>query len=822
MGLVRIIFFLGIFSLLLGCGKQTSSKGDPLDFVPENSSVVFKVSNETNNRKGFETLRRDLGSNSLFSALGETNPYNFFVTQAGVLKYINPSSQSLLCLNTDEQGEAVFTFITQEAPNLFVLDSLKDKIVETLTYKQMSIQRVSIDNQITYTAVKDSVFIASSSQQVLQAILEGKTEKDATFQKIAAIKNSNQLTALVRSSQIPLSDSTRINFASWTSIELEVLPNSIVGTGITLARDENPQLLAIFEGLLPRQNEIAKIIPTDAMGAVIFTYNDASLLYRNLQKFRGSENGEQTPDPLFESVNEIGTIQLQQGRAVILKSIDPILTRESLLPYISADTQFQEVDINTFSAAHLFSDNLEPLVSGVNPGFSFELGSFFVFTESQSDSEQMIRAFKNDRSLNKLSYFEEATSQLGTSSSLLIYRLRDGLPAVLANFFRGETAEQLKNISLENYPFTAVQFTYDRDFAHVNFVCTEANSEAIRTDGIIQQFNLVLDQQVYQQPYFFSNHNTGGKDIVVQDISSKLYLISENGKINWTKNLTTPILGEIHEVDILRNGKKQLAFVTKNAFHVVDRNGNAVAPFPIKFKDDITQPLAVFDYDNNRKYRFLVTQGKEVLMYNSEGNIVKGFSFKKAESNLVLSPKHIRLASKDYILIAQENGKLLVLNRIGKSQFTVSKKFEFAEIPITSEGNDFVVITANNTKEGISRTGKVTSQQLDISSSYYFIMNGVTKVTMDDNLLRINGKLAELPFGMYTPPKIFKLNKQTYITVTETQEGKVYLFDEAASLIPGFPAYGTSSIDLGIATNKEGDLMVVRGAEKEVLLYKLQ
>jgi hypothetical protein len=45
--------------------------------------------------------------------------------------------------------------------------------------------------------------------------------------------------------------------------------------------------------------------------------------------------------------------------------------------------------------------------------------------------------------------------------------------------------------------------------------------------------------------------------------------------------------------------------------YVVDENGKDVAPFPIKFRDDITQSLAIFDYDNNRKYRFIIKQGKE-------------------------------------------------------------------------------------------------------------------------------------------------------------------------------------------------------------------
>ena len=128
-----------------------------------------------------------------------------------------------------------------------------------------------------------------------------------------------------------------------------------------------------------------------------------------------------------------------------------------------------------------------------------------------------------------------------------------------------------------------------------------------------------------------------------------------------------------------------------------------VKGFPIKFKDKVTQPLSVFDYDNNRNYRFVVVQGKEVLMYDKNGKIVKGFGFNKAKSNIAQSPVHIRMGNKDYIIVAEESGKLNILSRVGKSRVSVSKNFNFSEIPVAEEDNSFVVITKENTKERISQ-----------------------------------------------------------------------------------------------------------------------
>ena len=134
----------------------------------------------------------------------------------------------------------------------------------------------------------------------------------------------------------------------------------------------------------------------------------------------------------------------------------------------------------------------------------------------------------------------------------------------------------------------------------------------------------------------------------------------------------------------------------------------------------------------------------------------------------------------------------------------------------------FVVITADNKKESISQSGKVSSRSLDVSSNYSFSIKGNTKATLDDNLLRINGKLVELPFGIYTKPKMFYANKTTYISLTETQENKVYVYDKSRSLLRGFPVFGTSIASIAGASKKGELRIVVKGEKNELLGYSFR
>ena len=381
----------------------------------------------------------------------------------------------------------------------------------------------------------------------------------------------------------------------------------------------------------------------------------------------------------------------------------------------------------------------------------------------------------------------------------------------------------MKNISFKKYPIGVLQFNYDRNFAHINLVCKESNTASITKNipgKVTQVKSILLESELLNDPIFFSNHRTGGKDLIVQDINNTLYFISSGGKILWTKKLKNPIIGPVQEVDLFRNGKKQLAFTTIKNFYIIDRTGREVSPFPIKFKDNITQALAVFDYDKNRKYRFIITQGKEVLMLDSKGKKVKGFKYNKSASDIVFPPQHFRIAGKDYITIAEENGKLNILNRIGKTRIMVSKTFDFSNTPISLENTKLVVINKDNTKNSIDIDGKIISRKLEVTS-YQFVIKGKTKVTLDDNLMRINGILVELPYGIYTKPSISIVNQKEYISITESQENKIYVYSKSGNLLHGFPVYGTSNTDFGDMTKNGKTNFMTKGESNEILIYEL-
>ena len=808
-GFIQVFFFITAIFLFHSCESTSREAKEPKDFIPKNTSLIIKIDD-------FEVLKADINNNSFIEKLKNTNSYSFF-SNSKLLNLLRPSKKSILCFSKNNDKSS-FTFLTKFTKNLIDLDSTTNKFTKNISFKSEQYQKIIIDKQEFFTVIKDSVFIATNSQKNIEQLLNNRIENETTFKKIFSLNNDN-LTVILPVKKIFNDEPSINNFASWAALNIEVLPDAITASGVVLANDTIPQLISIFKGLNPQKNHIATITPTNAMSIVSLTFDDFSVFQKNHQKYSGDKKLGEDKSMVFESISEFSSIKLPQGNAIILKSIDLELTKESLSKYMIQLESFKGITIHNFSEQDLFVDQFSIFANDIKPVFSFILDDFIVFTENKEVMKNIINSYLTNNCLSTTTYYQEALDQISDESSLLIIKLNGNYTNTISRLLN----DSLKNISFKKYPIGVLQFNYDRNFAHINLVCKESNTASIKKNipgKVTQVKSILLESELLNNPIFFSNHRTGGKDIIVQDINNTLYFISSGGKILWTKKLKNPIIGPVQEVDLFRNGKKQLAFTTIKNFYILDRTGREVSPFPIKFKDNITQALAVFDYDKNRKYRFIITQGKEVLMLNSKGKKVKGFKYNKSASDIVFPPQHFRIAGKDYITIAEENGKLNILNRIGKTRIMVSKTFDFSNTPISLENTKLVVINKDNTKNSIDIDGRITSRKLEVTS-YQFVIRGKTKVTLDDNLMRINGILVELPYGIYTKPSISIVNQKGYISITESQENKIYVYSKSGNLLHGFPVYGTSNTDFGDMTKNGKTNFITKGESNEILIYEL-
>lgn len=800
---IRFTIVLFLFTTLLSCQWEPSKNVALWDFVPVNSETVLKV-------KRWNTTLSDFKSHPFLENIKDEAVVSFFRNN-NFLPILNPSGEVLVSF-VNKEDLPQFTLITKYHDSLLKKARVPKVIFSSSSFNKFTIEKASLDKQHSYSAIKDSVFIWSTSEEVLKLVLASENNKDVIFEKSFKAKQNKELVYIKKLATVQENDSLKIPLATWSSFELELLPDGIVGNGILLPNDSVTQFLNVFKEQIPKKNEAANIIPLDAKSASVYTFNNIPSLQKNLISYRGDSISIPV---FFETIEEVASINFNNTIVIATRSIDSDLSWDYIAKYLSEKEPYRETPLYSFTPDIPFFETL-PFLHTKNSSWVFKWDDFLIFTPTEATAQSLINSYLTSSVLSKAPFFENTQPLLAQSATFVKYDLKEtsqGLfPALLGT----------QKIEHKKFPLAITQWIYDRDFAHLSFVVKEIGAKKSQQNSIHQLFSTTLSQPILNTAQFFTNHTTQGKDIVVQDVKNNLYFIGGNGKTLWKKQLDGAILGKIEEIDVLRNGKKQMAFVTKNTFYILDRNGKEVAPFPKKFKDPITQPLSVFDYDNNRKYRFIVTQNKEVFMYNTQGNIVNGFNFKKTNSSIVLPPQHIRIGNKDYILIAEENGKLNILSRTGAERIKVSQTISFSKNPIEKEGNNFVVITKENTKESISENGKVSSQKIEVSNNYWFTIYKNTKVTLDDNLLRINGKLVDLPLGVYTKPQLFSVGKKTYIATTATGESKIYVFETTGKLLPNLPIYGTDQVDVGDA-NKNGKLNILaKGDENELILYEIE
>ena len=310
-----------------------------------------------------------------------------------------------------------------------------------------------------------------------------------------------------------------------------------------------------------------------------------------------------------------------------------------------------------------------------------------------------------------------------------------------------------------------------------------------------------------------TNHRTNQREILIQDIDNQIYLIGNDGKILWKKRLDGAIQGEIFQVDLFENGFLQLAFNTEHSFWIIDRNGNNVSPFPMSYKTSLL-PLQVFDYEKNKDYRFVICSENQIRILDKKGNVIKGFEKTSVPNGIWQTPKHFRLNGKDFIILPERNGTLSILHRNGKNRISIHRKFDFSTNPIIEE-NDFISFTTKTGEQFyIDGNGGMRMVNRNLSKQHFFDNKKGIEVFLSDNILTINKKRIELPYSIYSAPKIENTGKNTFISVTDIQNNKIFVFSSVGELLPSFPIFGISQADI---TQDNGKNIIAFLKEKNTL-----
>ncbi|NNC60976.1 MAG: ribonuclease HII [Eudoraea sp.] len=815
---MRSILAMGIIAILLSaCNPLESSELSLEDAIPDNAALIFRVNDPT-------TLRLDLRNCDfvLPYSQGEKEPNLMHLLEQ--LKGLTTEDPGYLVALPNAADSLSYIYISEIQPAKQASDSLStgevsdEKEVDVEELKEINTPWFSSETGSLRFSGKDSLLI--TEKKWLKSDTHPDRElvpllKSAGQGKTASLFiQASQLDSLYANSEVQ-KGSGWTDLAHSLALDLHTSQDLLQWTGVGTTTDSVPTLLSLFANTQPVVNTLAGLSPEGADGLLTISFTDEAVFNANQRK---QYTGEKVADTLFQTTEEVGLVFQGTNKAVLINTYGALSLSEFLQDSRSSVYEYQGKEIGILESSPILENAFPAFISDFKVTHYTVIDNAFIFCENKRFTELIIRNINSGKTFDNSVIYESARSELAEASSLLLIADGRKLENEIGKYIpKALLADDSSDLPEHVFAF---QLVADRSFCHLNtFVKRKSSSR--KKQGVAPLFTVELDAPLATNPQFVTDHRNDKKEIVVQDTENNLYLISSSGKILWKKALEGRVQGRIEQIDLYKNGRLQLAFTTSNQFLVLDRNGKEVAPFDMTFSGPILNPLAVFDYEGNRNYRFVVTQGSDIKMYNGKGKIVEGFKYTKSETAVLDRPRHFRIGSRDYLVFKLEDGSLKILNRVGDTRVEVKEQIDFSENDVYLNNNRFIVTDKTGTLFAVDTKGKITKTRFNLAEDHGMDATIKTLSLMNDNELTIKGNKASLDLGVYTKPRIFYIYDKIYVSVTDIQTQRAYLFDSSAIPFPNFPVYAASPIDLSDIDNNRSIEIAAKFEENSLIVYSL-
>ena len=360
------------------------------------------------------------------------------------------------------------------------------------------------------------------------------------------------------------------------------------------------------------------------------------------------------------------------------------------------------------------------------------------------------------------------------------------------DFFQLDSTDEVLDL------YKIFQLKEGNNLASINGIISNYKDDS-KNSEIELKFETSISNEIILGPLIVKNHTNNKNEVFIQDSENTIYLINENGQIEWTKKINDRVIDEVKQIDSYKNGRLQYVFATQNSLHMIDRKGRDVGKFPLKFNDQITKPVSVFDYDNNKNYRLLITQNDELFMFDSKGNRVRGFDYNK-KNKIITKPEHFRISNKD-IIVFKTSDDLKILNRKGKVRIKIKEDYNYSKDEIFQYQNSLLTTTLNNKIVKIDMNGN-SKEVSSMSFNGKYVSDKKTIYTLQKNILSNSKKNIEIQFGKYENFSAISDKKNTLINIYDSQNNKLYLFDNEVNTVKGFPILADANASFILENNK--------------------
>jgi hypothetical protein len=723
--LAKKIILYGLLAAAIGLigyvyyefSKEESSAVDPYNAVPANMSILWEFKTGTA-LQGYLPWLHEISADKNEVANIPFNPSSQWFQVISTLDSLRV--HNALWNQTLMNSSVVLASTAQMRGDNWMLSiGLSDAVGETELMNQWFTQRekrsfknatIYKGDALQYARVNRCLVIATSNATMEDILL--RVEKQGLLTKELNFSTARE----ARSKDVPLHMYFPLEEGQWIQLDPAYHHEKLSIHGYAILNESSKShMMLTDEG---SGFEISTVLPANTSMLDAYSYksfedgwskHEAYYQKTDAGKFWGQawkDYGDSCACDLNEILlswrgNEWGTTVIPLTDSTSAKLMY-IAVRDSLnaLGMMSRILKTNDNGIHQLLMPQLLERN-KPQSIHIENNFVTQKGQFVFFASSE---EELKALSKSSGVLKSNNQFNRAFNQVNKEAGRFTYQVGHSaavIPNAIASVFPG-----VEFIAASIQPYTPTKYLVQLILPNTATAIAEAEGTT-QEDTPIEPTTSHLEL-TNASSWSVINHNDQSKETLVQLADGNLCLLDKNQKVLWQRTIEGTVLGEVTQVDALKNGKLQYAFTTEKALYIIDRTGKDLKGFPVKPNSNILSPLHVADYDRDKKYRLLFGTSDGLSNYSITGITTAGWKSPSTAAAFITS---FKIGSEDFIFTAGNDGAILLLKRTGEVKVktsTVLNDFNGQKC-IIAPGNDIYDTTVTyTTQSGEARTVSIS------------------------------------------------------------------------------------------------------------------
>ena len=522
------------------------------------------------------------------------------------------------------------------------------------------------------------------------------------------------------------------------------------------------------------------------------------------------------------------------GSCLLVKSNDPARTRTVMNRWV---TQLQpseeELNYRNFLLKPLFDASFAQLFlkdfgkEHFQESWLTYIEDYVLIASDKPTLQAVLDQHISGQTLDKDDLYKKCLAESNTAGVGLLIQSQYLLPTLKLNP-SSQFEKELKSKSSSISKYSPLFFSLNSDKISGNIQYGQSHEVSD-----ITLWNAVLDAPPVSRPQVLSNDVTGKNEILVQDAKNILYLLNNEGQIEWKTELGGDVMGDIHLVNLYKNDERQYLFNTRNQIYMLDSRGDLVQNFPLRLSTSTSTGMLLFEENI-----FIACKNQQIYGYDLSGKLLNGWNPNDEVVGDINQPLTILSQKENWFLIApNQSGTLTFLNRFGELEFVSilgSPLISPLEID-NREGFDVVVATCLDGKTyTINQEGTFWAKNyLPIDSTASFLNENILSSEAEElvfankqyvSIFNTNEKLMEFNLGceiteLFTTQIEGLTTKRLGAFCENMQQAWLFDYNE---VYEGFPISTTTPFVVTDLYDTNENFVISGGENNEVFAFKIK